>query len=379
MSNKVLAINVGSEVAGFKAAYIYLLREMQKQNIACFMGVGGFSCLTSDEADSIQRMALNDTRFSDTEINEGGTFNGVSRYDLAKQDQQTIERALKKLQHYKPLIVFGGDGTAQQMKVLYDRYKDKGFPPFLIIPRSIDGNIGNTDEILGYRTAIEFAVDNLKMKKRLAASDNAIVVLEMQGGNSDRLQRNVIEAATVATEDVYFNDTITSASLDALALRVYTNVIEGRKARDRSQAGCLVTVGEFIEDVNRTSLRPQASDTSSVKECRAGNYILAELEQRILKLNDTGIPIRFFATAYLGYDMRNANPVAHDIALAKTFMQFVARCIKEKRFNGMVAIHDGKPVLVPIAELTGGSITHAQARKPSFTGNGILLTRASAG
>ena len=87
-------------------------------------------------------------------------------------------QALHNIEHLKldSLIVVGGDGTLRISKELCDRGA-----PIIGVPKTIDNDMGGTDQTFGFSTAMRTATEAIDKLHTTAESHHRVMVLELMG------------------------------------------------------------------------------------------------------------------------------------------------------------------------------------------------------
>ncbi len=117
-------------------------------------------------------------------IHRGGTVLKTSRFeDFKKKEIRNL--AFKNLQDHqiKKLIVIGGNGSYMGAKTLYDEFEFVSCG----IPGTIDNDIDNTDETIGFDTALNTAIEAIDRIRDTANSHERLFVVEVMGRDNPDL------------------------------------------------------------------------------------------------------------------------------------------------------------------------------------------------
>lgn len=110
-------------------------------------------------------------------IHRGGTILKTARSE-AFMTEDGLHAALEKLRIYEidGLVAIGGDGTMRGARTL----AEKGFP-VVLIPCTIDNDMGYTDFTIGFMTAAETAVEAIGRLRDTSSSHGRANVVEVMG------------------------------------------------------------------------------------------------------------------------------------------------------------------------------------------------------
>jgi 6-phosphofructokinase 1 len=116
-------------------------------------------------------------------VGEGGTFLGTARAPEFKTLKGQRE-ALRNLNQavVEGLVVIGGNGSLSGALALYKL----GFP-VIVIPATIDNDVGGTDIAIGVDTALNTILDAIDKIKDTASSHQRAFLIEVMGRNSGYL------------------------------------------------------------------------------------------------------------------------------------------------------------------------------------------------
>ncbi len=176
------ALNAGYHVLGVRRGYHGLLRgdivELDSRSVSDVLHRGGTFLMTAR---------------SDTFASEEGLKKAVDMADIFNIDV---------------LVVIGGDGTARGAKAI----ADKGVP-VIVIPATIDNDIGATEYSLGFDTALNTAIQAIDKLRDTASSHERCSVVEVMGRESGYIALGVgvasgAEVLLVPEKEFDFNDDI---------------------------------------------------------------------------------------------------------------------------------------------------------------------------
>ncbi|MGN0194203.1 MAG: 6-phosphofructokinase [Pseudoramibacter sp.] len=112
-------------------------------------------------------------------IDQGGTMLRTSRSSFFKTPAG-VKRAAENLKNYDvdALIVIGGDGSMHAAKALADLGID-----VVVIPGTIDNDIGATDYTIGFDTAVSTAIEAISKIRDTSFSHNRMNIVQVMGRN----------------------------------------------------------------------------------------------------------------------------------------------------------------------------------------------------
>ena len=125
-------------------------------------------------------------------IRSGGTLLGSTNKDnpfnFPNADGTRSDRSNDFIEGYHQLgldalIGIGGDGS---MKILRD-LAQKGGINLVTIPKTIDNDLGSTENAIGYATAVDVAMEALDRLQPTAASHQRVMVLEVMGRDAGHI------------------------------------------------------------------------------------------------------------------------------------------------------------------------------------------------
>jgi len=121
-------------------------------------------------------------------LNLGGTILKTIRFPEF-QKSEIRKRAAENLKEagIEGLIAIGGNGTAQGALLFH---QESGIP-VVVIPASIDNDLGGTDMSIGFDTAVNTAVEAIDRIKDTATSHERTFIIEVMGRNCGNLALEV--------------------------------------------------------------------------------------------------------------------------------------------------------------------------------------------
>jgi len=246
----------------------------------------------------------------------GGSILGASRTNL--KHGPALDAALQGVRSLSldGLVVFGGDGSLQGAARLAEHL------PVGAIPKTIDADVGCTEETIGFATAVQAGVDAIERIDDTRWSHRAAFVIEVMGRRSGML------AAAVAL----------ASGVDGVVVPEQPWSLEAVATRLRTSRGGIVVVSEsaWSED-----LGPVRLDHRGKPEVGGVVYPLADA------LSAVNVPnVR---TVSFGHLLRGGPAVAADRLLARRFAAVAVGEVVSGR-SCVAAVSGGRVVSLPVEE-----------------------------
>ena len=293
---------------------------------------------------------LKDADFPKTESSKG------IMYDVTKKVLENIETL-----RIDCLITIGGDDTLSFSSVL----KNKGVP-VIAIPKTMDNDVRNTEDCLGFSTAITRAVDAIQRQRSTVASHERIGIFRVFGRDAGytSLYTAMVTAIRCGIPEFVFD-------LDKMI-----DLIMEDKRHNSSRYSLVVlsegctwkgySLGEYGE--------PDAYGHR--KKRHVGEDFGAEVRERTKE--ETVI-------SDLTYELRSGEADFIDKMIATTFGNMAVECIRDRRTGLMTAILNGCYAMVEIPDPKKGprhidvfTMFDTERYRPSYSnkaGLPLFLTR----
>jgi 6-phosphofructokinase 1 len=260
----------------------------------------------------------------------GGTIIGTSRTNpYADGDDGTalVRRALEDA-GVDALIPIGGEDT---LGVALRLHRDG--VPIVGVPKTIDNDLGGTDETFGFQTAVQIVTDAIDRLHTTAESHNRVMVVEVMGRH----------AGWIATHAGI------AGGADAILVPERPFDIEQvvahlRRRHERGRSFSIVVVAEGATPREGTLETRAGAATDAFGHVRLGGIgvtLEREIEQR------TGYESR---VTILGHVQRGGTPVAYDRVLATRFGVAAMDAAAAGRFGVMVGSRGTEIVEVALAD-----------------------------
>src|SRR5438045_2903030 len=259
----------------------------------------------------------------------GGTILGSSRTNPFKRDDgpDRIRETIESLR-LDGLIAIGGEDTLGAAA----RLSSAGVP-VLGVPKTIDNDIGATDQTFGFDTAVQVACDAIDRLHTTAESHHRNLVVEVMGRHAGWI---ALHSGMAGGADVIL---IPERPFD---IDEVCRLIRRRHERGRYFA--IVVAAEGATPVEGTMETVAGTGVDEFGHARLGGIgqrLEREIEER------TGYETR---TTVLGHVQRGGTPTAFDRVLATRLGVAAIDAATEQRWGTMAALRGQRIELVPLEE-----------------------------
>ena len=241
--------------------------------------------------------------------------NGV----MVKKDVSDKAIETMKKEGVDVLVVLGGDGTLTSAR----DFARKGVN-IIGVPKTIDNDLGSTDQTFGFDSAVNIVTENLGRLHTTTESHHRVMVVEVMGRTTGwiALQSGLAGSADVVLipEIPYTIDKVVEKIHERDARGKYFTIIvvtEGAK-----EAGGQAVVNRFVQD-----------SPDPIRYGGIAAKIAAELEKHIEH------EVRSCA---LGHIQRGGDTSAFDRVLSVRYGVAAADLIVERKFGNMVCLRNGQ-------------------------------------
>jgi 6-phosphofructokinase 1 len=331
MSKKIGILTSGGDCAGLNA----VIRAAVHRSNLLGWEIYGIMNGTSGLLQTPPRVKKLETKDFDGNImRQGGTILGTNNkgnpFAVEMPDGTTQDGAEIIIDNYNKLgldavIAIGGDGSFAILRELAQR----GGIKMVGVPKTIDNDLGCTENAVGFDTAVSVATEALDRLQPTAASHDRVMVLEVMGRDAGHIALNSGVAGGV---DVILIPEI-PYSMDSVNRKIKSVLDSGRNFG-------LVVVSEAIKTEDGTPYMVEYSDGQK-RYGGIGNYIGAKITE------GTGAETR---VTNLGHVQRGSPPTYNDRLIASAFGVRAVDLIAEGRYDRMVAWKNRSVVDVPIED-----------------------------
>ena len=262
----------------------------------------------------------------------GGTILGTSRTNPFKREggPEQLKENLAAL-HVDGLIAIGGEDTLGAAARLHGDHD----VPVVGVPKTIDNDLGATDQTFGFDTALHVASEAIDRLHTTAESHNRVMVVEVMGRHAGWI---AFHSGLAGGADVIL---IPERPFDVDDV---CSLIARRHSSGPSFSIVVVAEGATPREGGET-LRNQDKDAfGHVRLGGIGVWLEGEIEAR------TGFETR---VTILGHIQRGGTPTAYDRVLATRFGIAAIDAVEAGDYGVMVALRGTDIVRVPLSEAVG--------------------------
>jgi len=221
------------------------------------------------------------------------------------------------------LIGIGGDGSMAILR----RLAQQGSIPFVGIPKTIDNDVGATENSIGYNTAVMVATEAIDRLQPTAASHDRVMILEVMGRDSGHI---ALAAGIAGGADVIL---VPEIPHDMAVVAAHVD-----KVRNSARNFAIVVVAEAVRD--NTGELVQRQHAPGSQTYGGIGHVVGEALNRM-----TGAETR---VTVLGHVQRGGQPTWGDRMTGSAFGVHAVDCIAEGRFDRLVAWQNRRVVDVPL-------------------------------
>jgi len=308
----------GGDCAGLNAAIRSIFYRAKKYNMDVFGIKDSTLGLIQRPVNYIE---LNYPMVSGAMFREGGTFLGTTNkgdpFHFKGEDGKYSDISKKIIEGYKllkldGLIVIGGDGSMKIFKQL----ADQGKLNIVAIPKTIDNDLGATENSIGFNTAVSVATQALDNLQATAASHRRAMILQVMGRDAGHIALN----------------TGIAGGADVILIPELPYTIDGiiKKLNEMKKHNIhhsLIVVAEAVKTEEGETYKVSFADGEK-RLGGIGDY----LAEQIMKKSDIECRV-----TTLGHVQRGARPTANDRILASAFGVHAVDLLAKGKFNRMVA------------------------------------------
>ena len=297
-------------------------------------GVMGIEKGTIGLMQPLQWQELTPEGFDGDMLRRGGTILGTTNkgdpFAFPMPDGSKLDRSEEIAAGYHELqldalIGIGGDGSFAILR----RLAQQGGMNLVCVPKTIDNDVGVTENSIGYTTAVATATDALDHLQPTAASHDRVMILEVMGRDAGHIALN---AGIAGGADVILIPEI-PYRLDVVAAKILDLKRQGRNF-------ALIVVAEALRTEEGSAVT-QAHQGGSATYGGVGHWLGARLTEI------TGAETR---VTVLGHIQRGGTPVPYDRFLGSALGVHAVDVIAAGRFDRMVAWRNRDLTDVPLEE-----------------------------
>jgi ATP-dependent phosphofructokinase / diphosphate-dependent phosphofructokinase len=256
--------------------------------------------------------------------NRGDPFAFPMPDGRAKDRSDEVIAGLREL-GIDALIGIGGDGSFAILR----RLAQQGGLNLVGIPKTIDNDVGATENSIGFHTAVMVATEALDRLQPTAASHDRVMILEVMGRDAGHI--------ALATGISGGADIILIPEIPYSIERVAAHI---EKVRREGRNFALVVVAEAVKDHSGQAVKRQQAG-GGITYGGIGHSLGQALAER------SGAETR---VTILGHVQRGGQPTWSDRMIASAFGVHAVDLIAEGKFDRMVAWQNRRVIDVPLSE-----------------------------
>jgi ATP-dependent phosphofructokinase / diphosphate-dependent phosphofructokinase len=262
-------------------------------------------------------------------VNRGRFAGKVGSGDMSKIDPEILGMAKHNAEKLglDGFIVIGGDGTLSAATQL----SDYGLG-VIGVPKTIDNDLGSTDQTFGFSTAVQIAVDALDKIHTTATSHDRTFFVECMGRHAGWISLFAGLAGSA--------NAILLPEFD-FRLDEFIGYLRSRRDSGRFSNVVVVAEGLKLEGIGESHKR-----TASSSETVFGGAS-DQLMQAIERVTPGEFEMR---NVILGHTQRGGSPNSADRILSKRYGVEAVLAYHRGDFGQMVAYRNNQMITVPIAE-----------------------------
>ncbi len=256
--------------------------------------------------------------------NRGDPFAFPMPDGRVKDRSDEVIAGLRELGIYA-LIGVGGDGSFAILR----RLAQQGGLNLVGIPKTIDNDVGATENSIGFHTAVMVATEALDRLQPTAASHDRVMILEVMGRDAGHI---ALATGIAGGADIILIPEI-PYSIERVAAQI-------EKVRREGRNFALIVVAEAVKDHSGQAVKRQQAG-GGITYGGIGHNLGQALAER------TGAETR---VTILGHVQRGGQPTWSDRMIASAFGVHAVDLIAEGKFDRMVAWQNRRVVDVPLSE-----------------------------
>ncbi len=331
MSKRIGILTSGGDCSGLNAAIRAVVARAEDYG----WEVIGFEDGTMGLFDQPPRVrTLSPSAFDGTILRQGGTILGTTNKgdpfafpmpDGTKKDRsEELIAAIKGL-GIDCIIGIGGDGSFAILR----RLAQQGGLNLVGIPKTIDNDLGCTEQAIGFNSAVDVATEALDRLQPTAASHHRCMVLEVMGRDAGHI---ALSAGIAGGADVILIPEI-PYRIDKVADKI-------RRVNAKGRRFALVVVSEAVKTAGGDAMMVEHAEGQK-RYGGVGNYVAQKITEA------TGAETR---VTVLGHVQRGGTPNPSDRILGSAFGVHAVDLIMQERYDRLVVWSQRGVTDVPIEE-----------------------------
>lgn len=259
-----------------------------------------------------------------------GTVNKGNPFAYPLSDGETIDRSQEVIDGYHQLgldalIGIGGDGSLAILR----RLAQQGNMNLVAVPKTIDNDLGATENSIGFNTAVSVAVEALDRLTYTAISHSRVMILEVMGRDAGHI---AVSAGIAGGAHVILIPEI-PYDLDKVCDRLMNRALRGFNFST-------MVVAEAVKTPSGEPVR-YTNSLGQTLYGGIGQYLGDQISTR------TNMESR---VTILGHVQRGSTPSPLDRILGAAFGVAAVDLVAHKQYDRMVAWINREVISVPISE-----------------------------
>jgi phosphofructokinase-like protein len=298
------------------------------------------------------RGVLNDGEYEELTIestkgilHRGGTILGSSRTNPFKRQDGPgeVRERLARLS-LDGLIAIGGEDTLGAA----NRLHQEGIP-VLGVPKTIDNDLGATDQTFGFDTAMHVATEAIDRLHTTAESHQRVLIVEVMGRHAGWI---ALYSGVAGGADVIL------VPEEPFDLEDVCRHIRSRAKRGRRFSIVVAAEGAVPINGSISEVAPSTDEFGHARLGGIGHWLEREIERR------AGVEAR---ATVLGHIQRGGTPTAFDRVLATRLGLAAIDAAHDRRWGMMPALRGTRIELVPLADAVAGLRTVSSEEYEAFS------------
>jgi 6-phosphofructokinase 1 len=323
---KIGVLTGGGDCPGLNPAIRAIVKKAEKLGDSVLGIKNGWAGLVNGQVEPLTDFAVSGI------LHKGGTILGTSRTNPSRKED-SIQKCLSHVKKYglEAIIAIGGEDTLGAAK----RMADAGLN-IVGVPKTIDNDLTGTEYNIGFDTAINIVVDAIDRLHTTAESHRRVMVVEVMGRESGWIaavagMAGGADYIIVPEEPFDMEEICATLNRRHATGKTFSIVVVAEGARPKGGA-TMTTLDETVDEFGHVRLGG------------IGTIIAREMEQKL------GVETR---VTILGHIQRGGTPSAYDRYVATRLGLKAVQLVHEKKFGIMAAVHAGRIVEFPLAEVEG--------------------------
>lgn len=254
----------------------------------------------------------------------GGKVGAGEKGIIPQEILQEAKGHLDKL-GIEGLILIGGDGTMSAGLQLADHGVN-----IVGVPKTIDNDLGSTDQTFGFSTAVGIAMDAIDKIQTTAFSHDRTIFVECMGRHAGWIS---LFAGLAGSADAILLPEF------PFAVEKFIDYLRKRKEEHKYSGVVVVAEGLKLGD----ELTESFGKSSEIK--------LGGVSLQLMNLIDNLVPDEFeMRNVVLGHVQRGGSPNAEDRILARSYGVAAIEAYHKGEFNHLVCLRSGEMKVSPISD-----------------------------